>query len=97
MTIPTLPSTSNPVVGRDDKGKKVIINSIGGALVNVRGTVIEGPFTFTYRRNKEDKGIRKKGPIITSDPYWLVQLDDWKYEKYLSFIASELDGVQVCK
>ena len=90
MVTYTLPSTAVPVKNRNDKGRKVIINSVGGALRNISGTVVSGPFIFTYKHNKEDKGIRRKGPIITSDPYWLVRLDDWKVEVYLSFVESEL-------
>ena len=88
MNIPTLPSTAVPVAGKDDSGKRVIINSVGGALVNVAGTVISGPYTFSYRRNKEDKGVRRRGPIITSDPYWQVLVDG--YNLYLHFVEKEL-------
>ena len=88
MTIPTLPSTAVPVEGRDDQGKRVVINSVGGALVNVAGTVTSGPYTFTYRRNREDKGVKRRGPIVTTSAYWQVLVDD--YNLYLNFVEQEL-------
>ncbi len=93
MMIPPLPSTAVPVAGRNDKGKAVAINSIGGALKNVTGIVISGPYTFSYRRNKEDKGVRRKGPIVYSVPYWQVLLDGWGGDKYLNFIESEIEFI----
>lgn len=88
MTIPALPSTAVPVEGQDDKGKRVVINSLGGALRGVSGTVTSGPYTFTYKYNREDKGVKRKGPIITSSSYWQVLVDG--YNLHLSFVKEEL-------
>ena len=93
MTISDLPipSTARPIAGQNDTGKKVIINSIGKVLVNTKGTVLYGPFIFVYRRNKEDKGVRRKGPEVITAPYWIVRLDDWTTCPVLNFVESELD------
>lgn len=87
MTISTLPSTAVPFEGQNDQGKRVIIKTPSGAFENVAGTVISGPYTFTYKRNREEKGVRRKGPIITSSPYWQVLVDG--YDLYLSFVREE--------
>jgi len=83
-----IPSTATPVDGRNDKGKKVKINSVSGALKNATGTVVFGPYTFNYKRNREEKGVKKRGPIITTSPYWKVMVDGYKME--MSFVKEEL-------
>lgn len=86
--IPSLPSTASPVHGKDDAGRRVIVNSTGGALYNVTGTVIAGPFTFTYNITVEDKIGRRKQKTVGTKPYWQVLMDTSGL--YLNFIETEL-------
>ena len=88
MNIPNLPSTAVPLEGRNDAGKRVEINSVGGALRRVQGTVVSGPFTFTYNINSEDKKGRRKQTTVETVPYWQVLVDN--YDCSLNFVAQEL-------
>ena len=96
----TIPSTAFSLGKQDDKGKQVIVNSVGGALRNVKGVVTYGPYKFTYiakakAKNKDGKLIKEmngKFKLVdmkfTTEPYWEVLLEG--YNRELSFARDEL-------
>ena len=63
---------------RCDKGREVIINSVGGSYANERGVVIEGPYEFIFgaKRKKfpNSKDSKKKNILVDDQfvtfPYW---------------------------
>ena len=71
---------------QDDSGKRVIINSVGGALRNVKGTVLYGPHIYKYvamtKKNPKDKSKNPK--MIKKEfetcPLWNVLLDGYNLE-----------------
>lgn len=86
----------NTKVFESDEGRKVIINSIGGALKDWKGMVIEGPFHLVFL-GKKKKGFIKQGYIkkpklvetmYLSNPYWLVRLEANNF--YLYFAKDEI-------
>lgn len=100
MLHPRIPDDASLVPGKDDKGKRVVINSCGGALANVGGTVLVGPYTYQYlhkfvvKPKKESKDrygkerVKYKEETKTSNPMWLVLVDG--YERDFTFGANEL-------
>lgn len=74
-------------IGKDDTGKKVIVNSISGAIHNTTGTVLYGPYQFTYnaQTTQNNKMITKK--FITT-PYWCVKLKGYNLD--IHFTEPEL-------
>lgn len=87
--IPVFDNNENEL---NDSGKKVIVNSVGGALVNVNGKVIYGPCRFWYIANKKvgmknNKPFYKKRKFITG-VLWCVRLKG--YNLNLHFAESEL-------
>lgn len=77
---PELPSNKKPVLDghgkkRCDAGKKVKVTSVGGALVNQEGVVVDGPYWWTIDGLIKDKNgkltIRHQWDSV---PYWLVRL-----------------------
>lgn len=94
MNHANFPSNIRPVFDSkgeiiSDKNKKVIINSIGGALVNATGVVAEGPFTWdiVWEIENEING-KKEMKTFEAGPYWLVQLDSNGF--YLKFVKNEM-------
>lgn len=98
-----IPPTATPIDGKNDAGKKVLVTSVGGTLCKVPGTVMVGPYIFTYslqssvdvsgKKYKKDKKDSREKLLLTkftTQPYWCVRLDKWGYEKYLSFVSEEL-------
>jgi len=87
MLHPRLPDEAVLVQGQDDAGKRVVINSCGGAFVNVSGTVLVGPYTYQYIRKYQVKPkndakdrygrerVKYKEETKTSSPQWLVKVD----------------------
>lgn len=80
----------------DDKGKKVIINSVGGGFTNQPGIVVVGPYVYPYEHKIEIK-TKSRNPMLqkrykreqrTSIPLWLVKVGG--YERCFSFMESEL-------
>ena len=60
---------------RSDAGKKVTVNTIGGALRNAKGVVITGPFTWTIMWRVTDSKGKKRAHPVETNPYWLVRMD----------------------
>lgn len=87
-----LPAKAELKAGKDDSGKKVIINSVGGALKEVSGSVVFGPYTyeFTALTGGTSKDDRLRPQKFKSGTYWCVKLDG-SLPRYLSFAAKELD------
>ena len=79
---------------QDDSGKRVIVNSVSGALQNVKGTVLYGPHIYHFqaltKKNKNDKNKNPK--MVKRDfetcPLWCVLLDD--YDLKIRFAEQEL-------
>lgn len=100
MLHPRIPDDASLLPGQDDKGKRVKINSRGGALANVSGTVLVGPYTYQYlhkfqvkpkNETKDRYGrdrVKYKEEIRTSNPLWLVLVEG--YDREFSFIEEEL-------
>jgi hypothetical protein len=71
---------------QDDSGKRVIVNSIGGALYNVKGTVLYGPHVYKYEamtiKNKSDNSNNPKmiKKMFETCPLWNVLLDGHNLE-----------------
>jgi len=81
---PDWPSNKKSVLNkRSNAGEKVTINTVGGALRNVKGVIIEGPFQWTIegcKRKKDEKGKEKMVKATWETvPYWLVRLDNGFY------------------
>lgn len=79
---------------QDDSGKCVIVNSVGGALYNVKGTVLYGPHVYVYEamtkkiqsdKSKNPKMVKKK---FETCPLWNVLLDGYNLE--IRFSREEL-------
>ncbi len=99
MLHPRLPEDAVLVQGKNDAGKKVVINSVGGALVNEKGTVLVGPYTYQYvhkykvkpkTESKDRYGrerVKYKEETKTSLPMWLVKIES---KCDFSFTASEI-------
>lgn len=97
MLHPKLPDDATLVQGRNDEGKRVTVNSVGGVLANLQGTVLVGPYTYPYihkfkvkleKKNKFGKEkMREMSEPRISIPNWLVALD---YGRTFSFMESEL-------
>lgn len=86
----------------NDAGKRVVIHSVGGALVGVKGTVAYGPRDFTFVAMAKVKGkngkpklnpVNKKPTVqphaFWTGPAWCVKLD-FEGDHYLHFVQSEL-------
>jgi hypothetical protein len=80
-----------------DAGKHVLINSVGGALKDERGIVIEGPYRLVWAQARYKVRDKKGVPIKPSRsyykrtetcPYWLVRLETNGF--YLHFAEQEL-------
>jgi hypothetical protein len=92
-----LPEKAKLIPGRDDVGKRVIVNSPG--LVNVKGTVLCGPYTYPYlhkykvkpKNNAKDRygreRLKNKEEIRDTSPLWLIALDG--YNREFSFLGGE--------
>ena len=80
--------------GKDDSGRRVIINSVGGALQNVKGTVLYGPHIYEYEAlTKKNPKEKKKSPKMVKKwfetcPLWNVLLDGYNLE--IRFSKEEL-------
>lgn len=92
----SIPDEAYYFEGKKDDGKKVIINSVGGALVNEPGVVVVGPYVYPYVHKVEIK-TKSRNPMAQkrhknedriSQPLWLVKVE--KLGRCLSFVASEL-------
>lgn len=88
-----LPFNAIPCL-HNDAGKRVVVNSIGGALQNVKGTVLFGPVKYWYfaktKRNKKDK---KKNARMVEKKWetgilWKVRLDGYNLD--IDFAESEM-------
>lgn len=79
----------------NDKGKEVIINSVGGGIRNTHAKVIQGPYNLRYKThtnvNKKNPDGRSKEVYTVTDPYWLVKLNENGF--YLHFSKDELKFV----
>jgi hypothetical protein len=79
---------------QDDSGKRVVVNSVGGALWNAKGTVLYGPHIYKYeaitKKNPKDKAPNAKmvKKILETCPLWNVLLDG--YNLQIRFAESEL-------
>jgi hypothetical protein len=90
-TIPVFIEGDKPA---DDTGRRVVINSIGGALRNVKGTVSFGPHIYWYNsmtrvKAKNERGYTLRPAQFKTQPSWCVMLDG--FMKELTFVASELE------
>lgn len=81
QTIPEL-NSGTQAMDRCDSGKKVIINSVGGALVAAEAVVVQGPYKLVYRAHTKkgatkgrDGKIHSKEITVVTEPYWLVRLN----------------------
>jgi hypothetical protein len=83
------------LIAADDKGKKVLVNSVGGAFTNSPGVVVVGPYVYKYEHKTEIK-TKSRNPMAqkrykkeerTSTPLWVVQMADGRF---FSFVESEL-------
>lgn len=80
--------------GKDDSGKRVIVNSVGGALQGVKGTVLYGPHVYQYvamaKKNPNDKAKNPKmvKKEFETCPLWNVLLDGYNLE--IRFARNEL-------
>ena len=81
--------------GKNDKGKKVLINSTSGAFVNEPGIVVFGPYVYPYIHKTEIK-TKSRNPMAQkrfksehriSQPLWLIEIKGT--ERCFSFMASE--------
>ena len=78
-----------------DNGKKVIINSVGGTLMNAPGVVAKGPYKIVFiAKSKRNLNRQKKSmdTKITTEPYWLVRMDSNGF--YLNFSEKEITFAQ---
>jgi hypothetical protein len=83
---------------KSDAGKKVIINSSGGAFIDEPGTIIIGPYVYPYVKETEIKAKvrnpmaqkRYKSEDCISNPLWLIEVSG----KLFSFMASEFKFVR---
>jgi hypothetical protein len=48
--------------GKNDAGKQVIINSIGGTLTNAKGVIVDGPYKIPFKAMA--KKLDKNGKVI---------------------------------
>jgi hypothetical protein len=87
-----VPNNTALLPGRNDEGKRVEINSVGGCFYKDEAVVLYGPFTFPY--TVKVKEARKAGmpPISrehtkTSVPHVYVYVEKWK--RSFSFLESE--------
>jgi len=74
-----------------DAGKRVTVNSVGGALINVNGVVTDGPYRFHQNYHKKKLVFGRptyKEYFLDSVPYWKVKLDDYNLE--IHFTEKEL-------
>jgi hypothetical protein len=93
-----IPFNTIPVFGEDgkeldDTGKRVIVNSVGGALRNVKGVVLYGPHIYWFKANCKKKAKNPKGYILVPEifktqPSWRIRLDGYLLD--IAFVASEL-------
>jgi hypothetical protein len=75
---------TTPVEGRkSDAGRKATIHSIGGAITNETGKVVDGPYTLTFRAKQKQRDTK-----VTTEPYWLVKLDANGF--YIHFAENEI-------
>jgi len=71
---------------RDDSGKRVLINSVGGALQNVRGMILYGPHVYNYNAmTKKNPNDKAKNPKMIKKEFdtcklWNVLLDGYNLE-----------------
>ncbi len=77
---PDWPSDKKSVPNKQcHTGKKVTINTIGGALLNVKGVIVEGPYQWTIKGCKQSKDKNGKDKMIKAEwetvPYWLAKVD----------------------
>lgn len=88
---PDLPNNRQPVYDkhgckRCDVGRKVIVNSVSGALKNQEGVVVEGPYWWVIHgvirvpNESKKKCIKENGKKYVphqwnSVPYWVVRMD----------------------
>lgn len=79
---------------QDDSGKRVLVNSVGGALQNVKGTVLYGPHIYKYSAmTKKNPNDKSKNPKMVKRefetcPLWNVLLDSYNLE--IRFAESEI-------
>ena len=93
-----IPFNTIPVLGGDgksldDTGKRVIVDSIGGTLKNVKGTILYGPHIYWYRAACKKKAKNSKGhTMVTAEfktqPSWHVRIDGFLLD--ITFVAGEL-------
>jgi hypothetical protein len=78
----SIPEDAYYLDGHKDNGKKVIINSIGGAFANKPGVVVVGPYVYPYVHKTEIKA-KKRNPMAQkryknenkiSNPLWLIEV-----------------------
>jgi len=77
---PEVPPTAT-LVAKNEAGKKITINTCGGALKNVKGTILYGPFIFVFGAQSTHGSDGKKfkdgklRPVkFTTEPYWCVHV-----------------------
>jgi hypothetical protein len=81
-------------VEKDDSGKRVVVNSAGGALQNISGTILYGPHIYYYNAmTKKNPKEKKKNPKMVKKkfetcPLWHVLLDGYDLE--IDFAEQEL-------
>lgn len=66
----------------------MVINSVGGALQDVHGTVVWGPCKLWYTFIEKISKTKNKKKTVITEPYWGVLVDDYKLE--LTFCEKEL-------
>lgn len=82
-----LPPTAS-LIDNDKSGKNVNIFSASGLLKKEPGTVLFGPYKFTFMVT-EKVGERMRNKECTSCNTYLVKLDNWK-NKILNFAEEEV-------
>lgn len=79
-------------MNKDDSGKRVLVNSVGGALKDVKGVVLYGPHIYNYeahtRKNPKDKTSKMIKRTFETCPLWNVLLDG--YNLQIRFAENEL-------
>lgn len=76
----SLPPNSSLVGDRNDIGRTVEVNSVGGCFKDEQGTVLFGPFDYYYSRRflkKTKRGESWSHESGVSGPWYIVELHNW--------------------
>lgn len=73
---------------KNDIGKKVIVNSVSGAITSTKGIVTNGPYKFKQRYHEKTKTGATREYIVETQPYWEILLDGYNLKAH--FVEKEL-------